>query len=405
MGKKSYASISFVSVGNILNTVLGFLFLTVIARSLSLEDFGRYALLTSLLTFLAKGTDFGTNSLYVSTSITSDNKELLGIFYSLKALLITIFLPVALAVLLVLHITDPYLIGIFIFGLVAYGINFTMYSLFQKHEQYSMLILVNSIIAVIKFIFATLIFFNVFIPTLTSAFAIFSLSVYPSLILIVFLPTEFKKFKLSIRNTSEFLKEAFPAGISLLVSEGWSSIANIITKFAKSFSDVGLYSLADKLSAIFSLISFSIFTVLLPKNSRRKKENKMYDFKETTLIASGILLLACIGVIASKMLVVPIFGENFRASLPILYILLFASALTAINTFMENYFFVEKKTTNLLPISLTRLISFVGISFVLLPIYSINGIAWASLISSLSVTLIMIFIFKYDMNKQKHIER
>lgn len=401
MGKKSYASISFVSVGNILNTVLGFLFLTVIARSLTLEDFGRYALLTSLLTFLAKGTDFGTNSLYVSTSITSDNKELLGIFYSLKALLITIFIPVALAVLLVLHITDPYLIGIFLFGLVAYGINFTMYSLFQKHEQYSMLILVNSIIAIIKFIFASLIFFNIFIPTLTSAFAIFSLSVYPSLILIFFLPNEFKKFKLSMKNTSEFLKEAFPAGVSLLISEGWSSIANIITKFAKSFSDVGLYSLADKLSAIFSLISFSIFTVLLPKNSRRKKENKRYDFKETTLISGGILLLAFMGVIASRMLVVPIFGENFRASLPILYILLFASAFTAINTFMENYFFVEKKTNNLLPISLTRLISFVVVSFVLLPIYSINGIAWASLISSVSVTLIMIFIFRYDMNKQK----
>lgn len=405
MGKKSYASISFVSIGNILNTVLGFLFLTVIARTLTLEDFGRYALLTSLLTFLAKGTDFGTNSLYVSSSITSDNKELLGIFYSLKALLITIFVPIALAVLLVLHITDPYLIWIFLFGLVAYGINFTMYSLFQKHEQYSMLILVNSIIAIIKFIFAALIFFNVFIPTLTSAFAIFSLSVYPSLILIFFLPTEFKKFKLSMKNTSEFLKEAFPAGVSLLISEGWSSIANIITKFAKSFSDVGLYSLADKLSAIFSLISFSIFTVLLPKNSKRKKENKMYDFKETTLISGGILLLALMGVIASKMLVVPIFGENFRASLPILYILLFASAFTAINTFMENYFFVEKKTNNLLPISLTRLTSFVLVSFVLLPIYSINGIAWASLISSVSVTLIMIFIFKYDMNKQKHIER
>jgi O-antigen/teichoic acid export membrane protein len=204
-----------------------------------------------------------------------------------------------------------------------------------------------------------------------------------------------------MKNTSEFLKEAFPAGVSLLISEGWSSIANIITKFAKSFSDVGLYSLADKLSAIFSLISFSIFTVLLPKNSKRKKENKRYDFKETTLISIGILLLAFMGVIASRMLVVPIFGENFRASLPILYILLFASAFTAINTFMENYFFVEKKTNNLLPISLTRLISFVVVSFVLLPIYSINGIAWASLISSVSVTLIMIFIFRYDMNKQK----
>jgi len=399
MGKKSFINITLVSAGNIINTILGFLFLTVIARTLTLEDFGKYALLTSLLTFLAKGTDFGTNSLYVSKSITSDNKSLLGVFYSLKIILVLLFIPVALLILSLLKIQDMYMSAVFIAGLIAYGINFTIYSLFQKHENYLMLILVNSIIAVIKFIFAILIFFNIFIPTLSAAFSIFSLSVYPSLLLILFLPKEFKNFKISFNNMVIFFKEAFPAGISILVSEGWSSIANIITKFAKSFSDVGIYSLADKLSAIFSLISFSIFTVLLPKNSQRKKEHKAYDFKETSLIATGILLLAIFGIIISNLVVVPIFGSNFKESLPILYILLFASAFAAINTFMENYFFVEKQTNKLLPIALIKISTFVITSIILLPKYSIGGVAWASLVSSLSVTILMVIIFKMDRNK------
>lgn len=386
MGKRSFINISLVSAGNIFNTVLGFLFLTAVARTLSLEDFGKYALLTSLLTFLAKGTDFGTNSLYVAKSITFNSKNLTNVFYTLKILLLVLILPISLITLLLLKILDPILIVVFILGLVAYWVNFTLYSLFQKYEKYLMLILVNSVMAVIKAIFAGLIFFNLFIPTLTTAFGIFALCVYPSLLFWFFLPRELKTFKFSVNSVKEFFKEAFPAGISQLISEGWSAIANTIASLTNGFSNVGIYSLADRLSAIFSLISFSVFTVLLPKNAQRKKEKQEYDFTETLLISVGILFLAVIGIIISNLLVVPIFGENFRESLPILAILFFSSAFTAINTFMENYFFVEKKTDKLLPIALTRVGSFILLSILLVPTYSISGIAYASLISSVTVT-------------------
>ena len=77
--------------------------------------------------------------------------------------------------------------------------------------------------------------------------------------------------------------EAFFGGVSLLVSEGWSAIANTITKIYINFANVGIYALADKLSNIFSLISFSIFTVLLPKNAKLKRDQQEYDFKETII--------------------------------------------------------------------------------------------------------------------------
>jgi O-antigen/teichoic acid export membrane protein len=400
--RKSFKNISFVSAGNILNTILGFIFLTALARTLPLEDFGKYALLTSLLTFLAKGTDFGTNSLYISKTITTSDKNLTSVFYSLKTLLLILMIPVSVGILKILNINDIYMILLFIAGLIAYCVNFTIYTLFQKNEDYLMLIIVNGIIAVIKAIFAALILLNIFKPNLFSAFGIFSLSIYPSLFLIYFLPKEFKQFKLSFTKTKRYITEAFPAGISLLVSEGWSFVANIITKYAKDFSNVGIYSLADKLSNIFSLISFSIFTVLLPKNSIRKKENIGYDVKETILISIGIFALAFMGMIASNILVVPIFGNNFQNSLPIIYILFMASAFMAINGFMENYFFVENKTKTLLPIALFRITTFIVSSIILIPNYEVNGIALASLLSSSLVTIIVFSILLIDKNKQKH---
>ena len=53
----------------------------------------------------------------------------------------------------------------------------------------------------------------------------------------------------------KFILQAFPGGTSLLISEGWSAVANTITKIYINFSNVGIYALADKLSNIFSLIS------------------------------------------------------------------------------------------------------------------------------------------------------
>ena len=70
---------------------------------------------------------------------------------------------------------------------------------------------------------------------------------------------------------------------------------------------------------------------------------------ETIVISLGVILLAVLGIVVSNLIVIPLFGENFRNSLPILYILLFASAFSAINSFMENYFFVENKTMSLKP--------------------------------------------------------
>lgn len=399
--RKSFKNISFVSAGNITNTILGFIFLTALARTLPLEEFGKYALLTSLLTFLAKGTDFGTNSLYISKAITTNDKNLTSVFYSLKTLLLILMIPTAIVVLKILNITNIYITLLFILGLIAYCINFTIYTLFQKNENYLMLIIANGIIALIKAVFAVFILLNIFKPNLVSAFGIFSLSIYPSLFLIYFLPKEFKQFKLSFSKTKKYVTEAFPAGVSLLISEGWSFVANIITKYAKDFSNVGIYSLADKLSNIFSLISFSIFTVLLPKNSIRKKENIGYDIKETILISIGIFALAFIGIVVSSILVVPVFGNNFQNSLPIIYILFMASAFMAINGFMENYFFVENKTKTLLPIALFRITIFVVSAIILIPSYEVSGVALASLLSNSLVTIIIFSILLIDKNKLK----
>ena len=58
--------ISLVGVGNLLNAGFGLVFLAAAAKALPVQDFGRYAFLTSLLVFMSKIVDFGSNSIFVA---------------------------------------------------------------------------------------------------------------------------------------------------------------------------------------------------------------------------------------------------------------------------------------------------------------------------------------------------
>lgn len=390
MIKKSFLNISFVGAGHFFNAALGLLFIAAVAKVLSLEDFGKYALISSLLVFTAKLTDFGTNSLFVAKSISEGKKGLSNVLYSIKVLSFFVALAVSLIILFIFKLNTIPLLIIFVLGLIAYEINFTLYALFQKLEEYPLLILTNTLIAGIKGFFAILIFAKLYDPTLTEAFAIFAFSVYPSLLLFKFIPKELRKFKFSIDGVKDFLMQSYPAGISQIISEGWSALNNSIVKLAQNFANVGIYSLADKISSIFTLISVSIFAVLLPKNARRKRQKLDYDFNEALIISVGIMILAVLAIIIAQFLVVKVFGDKFAGSVAILDILIFASAITSINTFMENYFFVEGKTKYLMFLSLSRLFLLLVLALILMPRYALSGLAYAQLITN---ALILISIF------------
>lgn len=394
MLKKSFLSISFVGVGNVFNAALGFLFITAAAKTLPVSDFGRYALLSSLLVSLSKLMDFGTNSLFVAKSITSE-QDILDKFFFLRLVLFIIALPVSLLVIYFLHLATPAILMLFVIGFIAYGINQTLFALFQKLEKFHFAILLNTIPAVIKGVLAALIFLKVVDLDLTRAFAVFSLTIISSIFLIPLLPKELRTFRLTRPSIFPFFKKAFPAGISLLINEGWLTISDTVAKITRTFTDVGIFSLANKIADIFSLASLSIFTVLLPKNAARKKEDLAYDLKETFLWSGILLVLAVAAIFTAKVFIQIVFGDKFAGSIGLLNILIFASALTAIHKFMDNYFFVEEQTKFLLFITTSKLTVFLILSFILIPALSLRGLALANLlaaVSALTITLSAILI-------------
>ena len=173
MMKKSLIRIGLVGIGNVFNALLGFAYLSVVAKILDIESFGKYALLTTLLVAVSKIIDFGTNSVYVADSISKDDETLLDTFYTLKIILLAVSIPVSVILLTLLKLNSVNTILYFILGLVAYAINYTLNSFFQKKQKFFHLILLNTFPAVIKGIFALLIILNLVVFDLDKAFMVF----------------------------------------------------------------------------------------------------------------------------------------------------------------------------------------------------------------------------------------
>jgi O-antigen/teichoic acid export membrane protein len=390
---KSLVKVGFVGFGNVFNALLGFAFLAAVAKVLDLDVFGKYALLTTLLVSISKLIDFGTNSVFVAKSISNGDSNLYSVFLSVKILLTLATFPVYVVALVLLHETDVTILLILFLGSMAYGINYTLFGFFQKDERYGSLVLLNFLPSLIKGVFALLIFFSAYRPNLIHSVAIFSLSIMASAVLIP-LSKKYFKFKFTLHGIKDLMKSAYPAGISQIIAESWPTISNTAAKISGGFTDVGVFSLASKISHMFALASLSIFTVLLPKNANRKKQNLKYDFTETAVISLIILVFSILALPLTHFLITKLFGSKFQESLTIVNVLVFSAAITSIHSFIENFFFVEQKTNYIMYINIGKLVVFIMLCFFLIPIYSLGGLAFSDLISSLCAITLTILLIK-----------
>jgi len=396
--KESVKNISLVSLTNLINLGFGLILFLAVATKLPKEEFGIYGLLTLLLVSFSKLIDFGSNSNYV-TEFISKSKHYLEELISFKIYAFVGSSIISVLVLvLVNQIYDLEIILSFVLGLFFYGVNYTLFALFQRDEEFIKASLLNFFPALIKLGFGIVIFLNLLTIDLKLAFMIFSLSMCGSLVFLFFKFKEFKNIKFR-PHIFHFVKNFYLAGISQTINESWSTIANQILKILKSLADLGTFSLASKLSNVFSLISYSIYTVILTSNAKRRRDEAGYNIKESLILGLFLILLATIGSLISPYFFKIAFDDKFDDSIIIFSILIFSQAFTSIHKFLDNYFFVEEKSKTLLFITSGKLTLFIILSIVLTSSYGILGLAFADLIVSASTT---IFTFSYIISTQRY---
>ncbi len=209
--------------------------------------------------------DFGTNSIFVSKALKA--RMTLKLVYSMHKRFYFFWLRSRFPIVLLslFKLLSLQILLIFSVGLLSYGLNFSLYAIFQREQSFVKLVAANTVPAIIKLTFAVLIFFSVLKVNLSGAFLIFCASVLSDLVLLPYLPKKYLSVKISFKNLKPRLIRTFSPGISQVVYESWPTINNGLTKLFHQFSHPLIVTIANKISSMFSLIAFSIFTVIILK--------------------------------------------------------------------------------------------------------------------------------------------
>lgn len=398
--KEGFKKISLVSITNLANLGLGLILFLAVAVKLPKEEFGLYGLLTLLLVSLSKIIDFGSNSSFVSEYI-SKGKNFVNELINFK--IFAFFISSILGLIIIKYLNNISSLSIqvsFVLGLFFYGINYLLFALYQKDEKLITASLLNFFPAIIKAYFGVMAFLGAINLNLDFAFQIFALSMSGSSVLLFYKFRELSNFKFSF-EVFRFLKNFFLAGISQIINESWNTISNQILVLLRSLADLGNFSLASKLSNVFSVISYSIYTVILTTNAKRKKNFQGYNLIESLILGAALLIVATIGTIIAPFFFKIVFGDKFDESILIFSILIFSQAFASIHKFLDNYFFVEEKSQVLFLFTNIKLISFILLSTLLTINYGIVGLALADLVVSIFTTTITFIYINNKITKSR----
>ena len=100
------------------------------------------------------------------------------------------------------------------------------------------------------------------------------------------------------------------------------------------------------------------------------------------------IVFSFVAIEVSNIFLGKLFGDKFSGSLVFMNLLIFASAITAIQNFVENYFYTEHKTHLLINIGIVKTVLLVVPTLIFAPFYGLITLAYANLGAALAGLLL-----------------
>jgi len=303
----------------------------VIARYLSVVDFGEYTTALGVATFFSTFVNIGINQTLVR-AINLDaphEREHLGNTLLTKTLLSFLVFVIMSVSLFFMNYNTNTIYLVLIFGLVRIGNEYmtAFYALYEAKEKFT-------ISSFFNFTFSTSILCTTFIVICFNGnyfhFAFMRLAiVIIILVILVFHTHRFFEIKFSRETTWSFLKNAVPFGLYSIFWYSLQRVNIIILSLIHGTKPVGYFNNAFIFLVTLTFIPMNLNKVLIPFLYKTSHTNNKGRYQFTFDIFSkylGILsFYICIMtfMFAGKIIVV-LFGDKYLPSIPILKIVSFA---------------------------------------------------------------------------------
>jgi len=390
-------------IGNTLAMGFSAMAIMIFSRNLGPSKFGEFSVGFSIALILNRFNDLGLSfALQKFAPRITDKKQLNKLFsFTTKIKLLGFFAIVILGLILfrpisnLLNFSEPLII---LFAFIFSGATTAYEQLqagLQSLHRFFNSVVANTIQAGAKFIGAIVIFF------LGSNSSLIILSYYlltpaiPLILLKKMMPDWFLlKLNDNFSKERQLLKTMAKHSSVANISAGL--IENIDILFVQGYLssyETGLLGGVSRIALLFSLVAYSLGTVLNPRVARYQEKKHIQKFILKALIIAGLSILGFLASLPfSKWLIFFSIGPAYLNGISILNILLAASFLTiAVMPFIALFFSFEANWYFSLS-GILQLILIVGGNLIFVPIYGLQAAAWTRL-----VTRLVLFIFTFTL--------
>lgn len=373
--------------GNVFSAFLGFLFTIVIARALTVSDFGVFSAASNLIIILISLSDLGLSSgvvNFVSFHLARGDKKRAD-EYAKAAFVVKVVIAAAFSLLVLIfagYIAKHWLatadrqvaywVSLISFIALAWG--FLPYIL-QARKLFLKSVLLDIFVGLPK-VLIPFFFVRFGILSVRTTLAVFAISVLVSAVAGFI----FTGIKFLFANPK---KDVY---LDLAKFSGWLGVNRIVSSISGRLdiqmlaalagaTATGLYSIPSKLTSFLIILASSFSSVLAPRMASFADRNKerVYLIK-STLVTFGIILLAIVWIIIAKPFVLILFGQKYLPSVPVFQALT-AAMIPFILTVpsVTAIIYSMKRTVYIGAISFFNLTAIFAINYIFIPKFGVFG--------------------------------
>lgn len=376
------------ATGAMINLIIGVLTTPIITRLVDPTEYGQLNMFNTYSSIALMVFTFGLDQTFVRYYYVENERK-----YKKKLLDFCFGLPIYLAVIgsviiLIWHAINPELLGfdsiviwcfianIFILILNRYGM--LVLRLQYKTALFSAMNILHKALYVVIVIPFAILLKGYYLYILVGATL---LSVLVSAGVSVISERRFwferiTNYKLTV-SRKELLRFGFPLMIASGVFILFQATDKLCVKYYGTYSDVGVYSSAQSLMAVFSIIQFTFNTLWAPKaidHYESNPDDRSFYIKMNQIITVLMFMFgAC--VLLGKDLFVLLLGEKYRAASTIIPFLMFNPVMYTISETTVTGLSITKHTTSQVIITaVSATVNFIG-NMLLIPILGSKGAA------------------------------
>ncbi len=373
--------------GNILAAFWGFVFILIVARALSVYDFGVFSAALNLVVILSSLADIGisTGSVnFVSEHLARGEHEKANEYVKASFVIrfvillaicgaIAVFAPFVSKTFLATR--DPVIaiwsavIPIFLFPDAFFPF------ILQAKKKFFQSTLIDNVFYLVRLLFA-LSFYLIGGLTMSKAFWAFGAGfLIEAILVIIFVKIDFLRSK---PKKEEYKK--------LMGFSGWMGISGITSSISGRLDiqmlasmigamATGLYSIPSRLASFISVLSGSFSSVLAPRLAGfGNKESEKTYIKKSLLAIFPIVAGIIVWIIIAKPFILLLFGSKYLEAVPI-FQMLAAVQIPALfaNPANSAIIYAMKKTVYIGSFSTFQLIAILALNFVLIPKFGVYG--------------------------------